>query len=285
VDDTHDTRSGRTVSRFAHMSTGRPVDARRVALDHPISREWAFAGSTGAGVRVCLIDSGIDGSHPDVGPVVGGLWTVELPELPELPDSDREPRVVADDRGDVAGHGTACASIIRRLAPAAELASVRILGPRLGGAGAALVAALRWAIDQRFDLVNLSLSTRRHTFKEELHDLVDRAAFAGIVVVASAHNSPIDSFPWRFASVISIGSHAVADPWHLEANAQPPVDFFAPGVDIDVAGLGGGRVRVSGNSFATPHVTGVLAVLRAKHPHLGPVQLKHVLAAISNNLS
>jgi subtilisin family serine protease len=280
VDETHDTRPGRTVSRFAHMSTGRPVDARRVALDHPISREWALAGSTGAGVRVCLIDSGIDESHPDVGPLGGGLWTVELPGT-----DGEDPRVVADDRGDVAGHGTACASIIRRLAPAVDLASVRILGPRLGGAGAALVAALRWAVDQRFDLVNLSLSTRRHAFKEELHDLVDRASFAGIVVIASAHNSPIDSFPWRFASVISIGSHAVADPWYLEANAQPPVDFFAPGVDIDVAGLGGGRVRVSGNSFATPHVTGLLAVLRAKHPHLGPVQLKHVLAAISHNLS
>jgi subtilisin len=273
------TRSGRTITRFAHMSAGRTVDARRIALDHPISREWALAGSTGAGVRVCLVDSGVEEDHPDVGPLRGGRWTVAVD------DPSGEPRVVPDDQGDVAGHGTACASIVRRLAPATELASVRILGPRLGGDGAALVAALRWAVDQRFDLINLSLSTRRHAFKEELHDLADRAYFAGTVVVASAHNSPIDSFPWRFAAVVSIGSHAVADPQHLEVNTHPPVDFFAAGVDIEVAGLGGGRVRVSGNSFAAPHVTGLLAAVRAKHPHLGPIQVRHVLAAISNNLS
>jgi subtilisin family serine protease len=270
-----------TAGHFAHMSPGHTVDSRRVALDHPVTREWAWGGSTGAGVRVCLVDSGVDETHPDVGVLAGGLWTVERSD-----DVRRGRfRVIADDRGDVAGHGTACVSIIRRLAPEVDLTSVRIVGARLGGDGGALIAALRWAVEQRFDLINVSLSTRRHAFKEELHDLVDHASFAGGVVVASAHNSPVDSYPWRFASVISTGSHARSDPWHLEVNSRPPVDFFAAGVNIDAARPGGGRIRVSGNSFAAPHVTGLLAVVRSKHPHLGPAQLRHVLTAISNNLS
>lgn len=268
----------RPAGHFAHMSPGHTIDARRVVLDHPVTREWAWGGSTGAGVRVCLVDSGVDESHPEVGVLAGGLWAVE-----RVAREDRF-RVVADDRGDVAGHGTACVSIIRRLAPDVELTSVRIVGSRHGGDGGALIAALRWAVEQRFDLINLSLSTRRRAFKEELHDLVDHASFGGGMVVASAHNSPVDSYPWRFASVVSIGSHTRADPWHLEVNGHPPVDFFAAGVGIVVARPGGGHVSVSGNSFAAPHVTGLLAVVRSKHPHLGPVQLRHVLTAISNNL-
>ena len=67
-------------------------------------------------------------------------------------------------------------------------------------------------MEQAFDVVNLSLSTTRRRFAGELHALADQAYFMGTVVVAAAHNTPVESFPWRFASVVSVGSHAVRDP-------------------------------------------------------------------------
>lgn len=274
------TATPRTNQHFAHMSTGRLVEQRRYAYSGSITRQWAFGESTGAGVSVCIIDSGVDQTHPAVGPLERGAWTVDRRE--SAPGDTFT--VVPDDEGDVAGHGTACAGIIRDLAPGVALGSVRILGARLGGDGNALVAALRWAIENGFDLVNLSLSTRRAAFKEELHDLVDQAHFGGALVVSSAHNSPVDSFPWRFASAVSVGSHDHPDRTRLEVNDTPPVEFFAAGVDIDVCWPGGGQSRVSGNSFATPHVTAMLALLRANHPYLGAAQLKQVLAATAANL-
>ena len=72
------------------------------------------------------------------------------------------------------------------------------------------------------------------------------------MLVASAHNMPVESFPWRFSSVISVGSHEETDPLLFYANPDPPVEFFARGVDVEVAWIGGGTIRASGNSFATP---------------------------------
>ena len=63
-----------------------------------------------------------------------------------------------DEEGDLFGHGTACAGIIRSLAPECEIHSVRTLGRRLTGRGAVLLAGLRWAIDEGYDVINLSLS-------------------------------------------------------------------------------------------------------------------------------
>ena len=78
------------------------------------------------------------------------------------------------------------------------------------------------------------------------------------MLVAAAHNMPVESFPWRFSSVISVGSHEEDDPWTWYANPSPPVEFFARGVDVDVAWPGGGTIRATGNSFAAPHIAGAL---------------------------
>jgi subtilisin family serine protease len=188
-----------------------------------------------------------------------------------------------DDAGDLSGHGTACAGIIRSLAPACSLTSVRVLGPDLGGTAADLLTGLEWAIEQRFDVVNLSLSTRKRAAVSELHELADRAYFGGTLLVACAHNLPVESFPWRFSSVISVASHEEPDPLVFYANPEPPVEFFARGVDVEVAWLGGGRLRSTGNSFATPHLSGICALVLGKHPGLTPFQLKTVLSLTASN--
>ena len=91
---------------------GPPVPA----WPSPPTREWAFGGSDGTGVRVCIVDSGVDAGHPDVGGVV---------ETVAVEDGE----IVPDELGDVSGHGTACAGIGARSRRAQELSSVRGSGP------------------------------------------------------------------------------------------------------------------------------------------------------------
>ena len=237
-----------------------------------VDREWAWGGSTGAGVRVCLLDSGIEPGHPLVGEV----------NVAVAVDADGE--VVEDDAGDVAGHGTACAGIVRALAPECELGSVRVLGAGNKGSGGALLKGLRWAIDNGFDVVNLSLSTTKSDLVSALHELADAAYFRRTVLVASAHNMPVESYPWRFASVISVGTHGESDPWTYYYNPEPPVEFFARGLDVEVAWLGGGSLRVSGNSFATPHVAAYAALVLSKHPDLTLFELKSALYLAATNV-
>ena len=122
---------------------------------------------------------------------------------------------MVDDAGDVCGHGTACASIVRSLAPECELHSVRVLGAGTPGAGPVLVGGLRYAVEQGFDVVNISLSTTKREFAAALHELCDQAYFRRSILVASAHNMPVDSWPWRFSSVVSVGSHEGRDPFEF----------------------------------------------------------------------
>jgi subtilisin len=249
----------------------------RILADWPerVSREWAWGGATGRGVRVCVLDSGIELDHPLVGPVQHSVAVVR--------EGD-EVEVLPDDAGDLCGHGTACAGIIRSLAPECELTSVRVLGAGYTGSGAIMLAGLEWAIEQGFQVVNMSLSTTKKQYVDRLHALADTAYFRRTMLVASAHNMPVESFPWRFASVVSVGSHEEADPFALYANPSPPVEFFARGLNVDVAWLGGATLRCTGNSFATPHVAGLCALVLSKHPELTPFQLKSVLHLTATNV-
>ncbi len=251
----------------------------RIAIDivrpERVTPEWAFGGSTGAGARVCVLDSGVELDHPLVGTVEQSVTVV--------PDGDGF-AVVPDDEGDLCGHGTACAGIVRALAPECSLHSVRVLGAGYKGSGDILLAGLRWAVEQSFDVINMSISTTKSKFSALLHELADSAYFGRTVLVASAHNMPVESYPWRFSSVISVGSHDQDDPRLVYANPSPPVEFFARGVEIDVAWPGGSTLRCTGNSFATPHVSGLCALALAKHPGLTPFQIKNVLYQTAANV-
>ncbi|MBD0291642.1 MAG: S8 family serine peptidase, partial [Thermoleophilia bacterium] len=178
----------------------------------------------------------------------------------------------------------ACAGIIRSLAPACALTSVRVLGAGYTGSGPILLAGLRWALEQGFDVVNMSLSTTKREFGTLLHELADTAYFRRTILVASAHNLPVESYPWRFSSVVSVGSHEQPDPYAFFYNPAPPVEFFARGVEVAVAWLEGGTLRCTGNSFATPHLAGICALILSKHPGLTPFELKSVLYLTASNM-
>jgi subtilisin family serine protease len=240
-----------------------------------VTREWAWGGATGAGVRVCVLDSGVELDHPLVGTVERSVAVTK--------DGD-DISISDDDAGDLCGHGTACAGIIRSLAPACELTSVRVLGAGYTGSAAVLLAGLEWAIEEGFEIVNMSLSTTKKQYVDRLHELADIAYFKRTMLIASAHNMPVESFPWRFASVVSVGSHESTDPYAVYANPNPPVEFFARGLNVDIAWLGGETINATGNSFATPHVAGLAALILSKHPQLTPFQLKSVLHLSATNV-
>ncbi len=269
--------TGARTTRLTWNLFGRGPDA--IAIDRGeaawVTPEWAWGGATGHSVRVCVVDSGVEDGHPLIGPVSASYAVVE-----------RHAAMVVEavEAADAFGHGTACASIVRGIAPECELHSVRILGGSGGGTGAALLAGLGWAVEQRYDVINLSLSTARTEYGAALRELGDEAFFNGTLIVASAHNSKIESYPWRFSSVISVGSHAEDDSSLVLYNPAPPVEFFARGQAVPVAGLHGSATRNTGNSFATPHVAGRCVLIRSKHPRLTPFEVKAILYLTAANV-
>src|SRR5947209_2747484 len=105
----------------------RPEDQPQISPSplHEITRDYAWGGSTGRDVKICVVDSGIEADHPLIGGMVRGGVVVERgPEGTVLREEPHE---------DLFGHGTACAGVIHRLAPEAELYSARVLGTNLKG--------------------------------------------------------------------------------------------------------------------------------------------------------
>jgi subtilisin len=243
-----------------------------------LSEDWAWGGSDGAGVRVGVIDSGIDNDHPAVdGHVKGYISFWE--------DPNGEIQAEEAPHGDAYGHATACADIIRRHAPACDLYSIKVLGPQLSGKGSAFLAGLRWAIEQGLDVVNLSLGSTKRDYFAPFHELVDAAHFKNVVLVTAANNMPVLSFPSLYASVISVACHEGTDPYEFYCNPEPPVEFWAPGINLPVAWLGGGQLTVTGNSFSAPHISGLVAKILGKHPGLTPFEVKTILRETARNVA
>jgi subtilisin family serine protease len=244
-----------------------------------LTMDALFAGSTGKGVKVAIVDSGVDNTHPAVDGAVKGYVEPSVAE-------DGTTTYREEPHTDAFGHGTACAGIIHAIAPEAEIYSVRVLGPRLSGKGPVFAAGLRWAAENGMQIVNLSLGTTKRDFFGLFHDIADTAYHRGVTLVTAANNMPEPSFPSLFASVLSVACHAEArgdDPLEFYCNPDPPVEFGAHGIDARVAWARGSYSTMTGNSFAAPHITGVVALLRAKHPDLRPYEVKAVLAALARN--
>jgi subtilisin len=265
----------------------RPAFSRGESIFVPLALErgplhpdpqWAWGGATGRGVRVAVLDSGIDADHPALEGCVDVAGGVAL----KLDGEGGVSEGVGAHR-DVFGHGTACASIIHGIAPEARITSVKVLGGGLGGRAAVFLHGLAWAIEHRFDVINLSLGTGRRDWALPLYELCDRAYFQGCFVVTAASNAAEQSFPSLCASVASVACNTARDAFEFHANPDPPTEFLAPGIDVEVAWLEGGSRRVTGNSYAAPHIAGIAALVCSKHPTLRPFQLKSVLWATAAN--
>jgi subtilisin len=243
-----------------------------------ITPDWAYGDRRGAGVRVAVIDSGVDASHPWVGGLAGAV-VIE-------PDPDGEPpdvRYVEGPHDDLYGHGTACAAIIRHLAPDVELWSVRVLGERLTGKAWVFAAGVEWCLEHGMRVLNLSLSTSNDDYAETFHRLVDRCAHENVLLVSAMANEHKATYPSEFAGVLSVAATEGPDLEQILRNPKPPAEWGAPAIDVEVAWLGGVTMTVTGNSFAAPVVAGHVARILAAHPELSTWQVRTVLAALAAN--
>lgn len=233
-----------------------------------------WRSATGAGVSVAIVDSGVDVTHPDLDGKIAETVEARL----------EGKRVIFEpsEAGDSAGHGTACAGIVSGIAPGARIYSIKVLGAGGLGDGQAFLAGLEYAIKQRYQVINLSLGTTKPQFFAPLHDLLDRAYQAGCVVVAAANNLPQPSFPSVFSSsLISVVKSSETDPLNFGFRFGEVIELTAPGVNVRTAWPNGGYRNLTGNSFACPHIVGVIARLLESHADLTPFQVKSALYAIA----
>ncbi|NUP04759.1 MAG: S8 family serine peptidase [Polyangiaceae bacterium] len=235
-------------------------------------------------VRVAVVDSGVDTTHAAFASARITTFTVE-PKGPVL-------GVVPGASGDGSGHGTACAGIIHKLVPEADLVSVRALGPDGRGSREALVAALRFCVREGIHVVNLSLgidlpkaSPVRPTDARSILDLYEVAddAFAqGIVLVAAGPNtSTFRTYPGKAKSLIGVGRGSFADPERLESSITGDYELVAAGVDVVAPAVGGGERKWTGTSFACPHVAAHAARVVARLGTKSALEVRAELHAIA----
>lgn len=181
--------------------------------------------------------------------------------------------------GDELQHGTAVASIVGQLAPEAQLTSIRSFDEQGRGSHEMLRAAMEFAIRERFDVVNLSLGTRKPEALLDLYDLVDQALVAGVVLVAATDNQGAPDYPAACTALLSVDRMASEDPFALRFRDGHRVAFLARGTQVEVLSPSGSRRRVTGASFACAHVSAFAARVRAAMPALQPFEVKAALHA------
>lgn len=244
-------------------------------LDQEALRECLRTG-TGKGVKIGILDSGVASDLPELnGRVVSNHEVIER--------RGARAQVVALDKGhDVIEHGTACAYIIHKHAPDAELHSVRVIGASHSSTSQKLLAALEFAVEQGWDILNLSLGTELSY--EQLSRLADRAYYQGKIWVAAKDNKRNKvGYPAGLASVIGVDMDWFEDPMSFRFYPGKVTEVEACGVYVDAPTSKGGWQQFTGTSFACPQVAGIAARLREHFPDLTPFQLKTALATLREN--
>jgi len=214
----------------------------------------ATVGFMGEGVKIALLDSGIDMDHFDLKKNYRGGY--------DFVNEDPDPR---DDNG----HGTEVAGVLAArengfgligVAPRAELWAVKVLDATAHGAISDLVRGLEWAVEHGMEIVNMSLGVTEDY--KTLREAVRAAWEAGLLLVApSGNDSGKVLYPAAYPEVIAVTATDEDDNLAWFSNTGPEVELAAPGVEIPTTSLGGRYILATGTSFAAPHVAGVAALL------------------------
>lgn len=222
----------------------------------PLELVEAQALADGTGIKVAVLDTGCDLTHPDLKDQIAGSK--------DFTGSGSGP-------SDVQGHGTHCAGIILAatngqgligVAPKARLYNGKVLGDNGSGSESGIVNGIRWAISQGVDVISMSLGSSSPS--NSIRGAVQEAVNAGIIVVAAAGNEGPNEgtvgYPGGFDECICV---AAVDSSLQAANFSsrgPANDVAAPGVSILSTYPGGRYSRLSGTSMATPYVAGCVAI-------------------------
>ncbi|MYU22027.1 type VII secretion-associated serine protease mycosin [Streptomyces sp. SID8352] len=261
---------------------GRPWSLQRVNLDE------LWEQSTGEGVKVAVIDTGVDARHPQLAGAVdasSGRNYLRAKNADGGPDDRGDPRGTTD----TVGHGTKVAGIIAArpargtgfvgLAPGATIIPVKQNDAEGNGTAATLAAAVRYAADVGAGVINISQDTADAVEPEpELKEAVDHALARGAVVVASAGNDGLGgkvgtTYPASYDGVLAVASSDRNNERAPFSQSGEFVGVAAPGVDIVSTVPGGGHCSDNGTSFSAPYVAGVAALLKAKYPRWSPARI------------
>ncbi|MGV8106115.1 MAG: S8 family peptidase [Mesotoga sp.] len=239
--------------------------------------------STGFGVKVAILDTGIDGTHLDLaGRVAGGKDCTGIGSY-------------SDDNG----HGTHVSGTVAAIysnnsgvygvAPSASLYAVKVLDSTGSGYLDWIIAGIQWAIDNDIDIINMSLGTTSDA--QPLEDACNAAYEAGILIVAAAGNSgnkpgnrDTVEYPGGYASVIAVAASDSNDARATFSSTGPDVELIAPGVSILSTILGDAYAYYSGTSMASPHVAGVAALVLAANSDLTNDDVRLILQQTAENL-
>lgn len=238
-----------------------------------ISAGDAWSASTGSGVKVAVIDTGIDRDHPDLDANLAGcvnfIYSWQTCE---------------DDNG----HGTHVSGIIAAenndfgvvgVAPNAKIYSLKVLDRRGSGYLSDIIEALDWAVANNMQIVNMSLGTSVDVIS--FHEAIKRVNSAGIVQVAAAGNSGPGAntvnYPAAYPEVIAVSATDSSNNVPSWSSRGPEVDLAAPGVNVYSTYLKGKYQTLSGTSMAAPHVTGAAALRLFLKPGEAPFQVESVL--------
>lgn len=212
---------------------------------------------TGIGVKVGVVDTGIDLDHPDLQANIAGDVNII------------NPNKTGDDDN---GHGTHVAGTVAAIdndigvigvGPGTSLYAVKVLDRRGSGFLSDVIAGLQWCIVNNMQVVNMSLGTSRDI--QSFHDAVIVVNAAGIIQVAAAGNAsggPV-GYPAAYAEVIAVSATDSGDVIASFSSVGPEVELAAPGVEIPSTWKKGGYNTISGTSMACPHVTGAAALALA----------------------
>ena len=230
-------------------------------------------GATGKGVHIGILDTGVASEHPAMENSVVSNHEVIL--------SDDAIEIQELDTGrDSEDHGTACAGIIHSLVPDAKLHNVCVLGQSRTDGLRKLIAGLRFAVSQQWDVINISLGTL--IFSEELSRICDEAFYADQILIAAKDNRPGKiGFPASFTSVIGVDWEHFETPLDFTYRSEESIEILAKGAYIEAPIISGGSQSFCGSSFACPQISGVAARLVELFPGLTPYQLRTLLKALS----
>lgn len=237
----------------------------------------AWKMTEGEGVRVAVLDSGVDSDHPDLQGALEAVYDM-----------------TGGDGEDTSGHGTHCTGLIAAqkntdgvtgVSPGAKVISIKVMGKNNHGTVHMLRDGLRKAIDLDVDIINLSLGTKTHP-GPEIELLLDEAEEKGIVVVAASgnENGPV-LFPARFDNVVSVSG--IDDNGGKASFSNHGIEnvICAPAVELVSTFTKGRYAKMSGTSMAAPVISGVFAlgISILKKQKMGKVEIrKKILGHMSH---